>query len=432
MNSINLTLILYLTTIYRRKYIKLNYFYLKISSSFLVFLFLISGCVNSQQDLKTGKSAISNKTIVVGAKRIESYISILENKSVGIVGNQTSMVDDVHLVDTLLRLGVDVKMVFAPEHGFRGEADAGEKVVDGKDPVSGLPIKSLYGKKNRKPSPETLADIDVLIFDIQDVGVRFYTYISTMHYIMEACAEQEKLMIVLDRPNPNGFYVDGPVLKPQNSSFIGLHPVPVVHGMTIGEYANMINGQGWLNNGIKCELKIIRCENYTHLDYYKLPINPSPNLPNMSSIYLYPSLCLFEGTNVSVGRGTSFPFQVYGSPYIEKTSFYFTPKPSFGAKYPKHNGSKCYGYDLRVYGDSIFKYEKKFKVDWVLSMRKLSKNKDDFFRKDGFFRLLTGDTSIRKMIEENKSANEIWMSFQPEVQQFKTVRKKYLLYPDFE
>ena len=431
MNSINLTLTLFLETIQKRKYVKLNYFYLKISSCFLLFLFLISGCIRSQQTGTTRNSELK-KEITVGAKRIHTYLPLLQNKSVAIVGNQTSMVGDVHLVDTLLALGVDVKLVFAPEHGFRGEADAGEKIIDGVDPISGLTIKSLYGKNNRKPSAETLKGIDVLIFDIQDVGARFYTYISTMHYVMEACAEQHKEFVVLDRPNPNGFYVDGPVLKLQNSSFIGLHPVPVVHGMTIGEYAKMINGQQWLNNGIKCNLMVIPCENYKHSDFYTLPVSPSPNLPNMSSIYLYPSLCLFEGTNVSIGRGTSFPFQVYGSPFIEKTSFSFLPKPSFGSKNPKHNGKRCFGYDLRSYGDSIFKHQKKFSLDWIISMRNFSTNKNDFFRKDGFFRLLTGDRNIRKMIEEDKSSQEIWLSFQPEVEHFKTIRKKYLLYLDFE
>ena len=263
---------------------------------FLAHLFTVNP-VNAQVFDAVNVSSANNVNdpVVVGASRLDYYIKFIKNKPVAVIGNQTSMVGNVHLVDTLLSLGVDVKMVFAPEHGFRGMADAGEKVSDGKDPVSGLPIKSLYGSKNRKPSKELLSSVEVLIFDIQDVGVRFYTYISTMHYIMEACAEQNKLLIVLDRPNPNGHYVDGPVLKRGNESFIGLHPVPVIHGMTIGEYAKMINGEGWLNNSISCSLVVVPCQNYNHNTLYQLPIKPSPNLPNMNSIYLYPSLCLFEG-----------------------------------------------------------------------------------------------------------------------------------------
>lgn len=400
---------------------------------FLAHLFTVNP-VNAQVFDAVNVSAEDNvnDSVVVGASRLDYYIKFIKNKSVAVIGNQTSMVGNVHLVDTLLSLGVDVKMVFAPEHGFRGVADAGEKVSDGKDPVSGLPIKSLYGSKNRKPSKELLSSVDVLIFDIQDVGVRFYTYISTMHYIMEACAEQNKLLIVLDRPNPNGHYVDGPVLKRGNESFIGLHPVPVIHGMTIGEYAKMINGEGWLKNSISCSLVVVPCQNYNHNTLYQLPIKPSPNLPNMNSIYLYPSLCLFEGTNVSVGRGTSFPFQIYGSPFVPPTTFSFTPQPFPGAKKPKHNGIKCNGFKLLNYGDSVFKYQQKFTLDWLIKMRNASNNKEDFFRKDGFFRLLTGDVEIRKMIENNFSADEIWLSFQPEVKQFKTLRKKYLLYTDFE
>ncbi len=400
---------------------------------FLAHLFTVNHVTAQVFDAVNVSSANNvNNPVVVGASRLDYYIKFIKNKSVAVIGNQTSMVGNVHLVDTLLSLGVDVKMVFAPEHGFRGMADAGEKVSDGKDPVSGLPIKSLYGSKNRKPSKELLSSVDVLIFDIQDVGVRFYTYISTMHYIMEACAEQNKLLIVLDRPNPNGHYVDGPVLKRGNESFIGLHPVPVIHGMTIGEYAKMINGEGWLNNSISCSLVVVPCQNYNHNTLYQLPIKPSPNLPNMNSIYLYPSLCLFEGTNVSVGRGTSFPFQIYGSPFVPPTTFSFTPKPFPGAKKPKHNGIKCNGFKLLNYGDSVFKYQQKFTLDWLITMRNASNNKVDFFRKDGFFRLLTGDVEIRKMIENNFSAHEIWLSFQPEVKQFKTLRKKYLLYTDFE
>jgi uncharacterized protein YbbC (DUF1343 family) len=374
----------------------------------------------------------SNQKVIVGAQQIEHYFNFIKDKSIAIVGNQTSMIGNVHLVDTLLSLDLDVKMVFAPEHGFRGDADAGEKVLDGKDPVSGLPIKSLYGSKNRKPSKEILEGVEVLIFDIQDVGVRFYTYISTMHYIMEACAEQNKLLVILDRPNPNGHYVDGPVLKKGNESFIGMHPVPIVHGMTIAEYAKMINGEGWLKNGVQCPLVIVPCKSYDHSTFYDLPIKPSPNLPNMKSIYLYPSLCLFEGTNVSIGRGTDYPFQVYGSPFIEKTNFSFYPKPVKGAKNPKHNGKGCNGFNLKLHSDSSLKQQSRLNFDWLIQMWNLTQDKAVFFRKDEFFRLLTGDNQIRNMIENNKSSNDIWISFQHEVKQFKVIRKKYLLYSDFE
>ena len=373
-----------------------------------------------------------NDSVVVGASRLDYYIKFIKNKSVAVIGNQTSMVGNVHLVDTLLSLGVDVKMVFAPEHGFRGMADAGEKVSDGKDPVSGLPIKSLYGSKNRKPSKELLSSVDVLIFDIQDVGVRFYTYISTMHYIMEACAENNIPLIVLDRPNPNGFYVDGPVLKSKYKSFIGMHPVSVVHGMTIGEYAQMINGEKWLKDSINCQLKVVKCQNYDHSKKYILPVPPSPNLPNMTSIYLYPSLCFFEGTNVSIGRGTGYPFQVYGAPYIKNSPFKFTPKPSYGAKYPKHINANCYGEDLRVFDTSSFFKEPQLQFQWLISAYQSSKGQPHFFLKNGFFNLLSGVFIIRQLIEQGRSQSEIKLSYQDELKEFKEIRKKYLIYEDFE
>ena len=371
-------------------------------------------------------------TIIVGSEMFDEYLPTIKEKRVAIIGNQTSMVGPIHLVDTLLSLGVNVKKVFAPEHGFRGNADAGEKVADGKDSKTDIPILSLYGRKNRKPNVEKLLDVDVVIFDIQDVGARFYTYISTMHYVMEACAEQNKKMIILDRPNPNGFYVDGPILKKGNESFVGMHPVPIVHGMTIGEYAQMINGEQWLANGIQCDLMVVKCQNYEHSDFYELPIKPSPNLPNMASIYLYPSLCLFEGTNVSIGRGTQKPFQMIGSPLISETGFSFTPKPTTGAKHPKLDGEKCNGYDLEDFGEHYLRSLGKLYLHWVIAIYQESSSKADFFRKDGFFKLLTGDKTIREMIETGKDANEIWESFQDEVKGFKITRKKYLLYLDFE
>ena len=253
-----------------------------------------------------------------------------------------------------------------------------------------------------------------------------------MHYVMEACAEQNKKMIILDRPNPNGFFVDGPILKKGNESFVGMHPVPIVHGMTIGEYAHMINGEKWLANGIQCDLMVVKCQNYEHSDFYELPIKPSPNLPNMASIYLYPSLCLFEGTNVSIGRGTKKPFQLIGSPLISETGFSFTPKPTPGAKHPKLEGEKCNGYDLEDFGEHYLRSLGKLYLHWVVAIYQESSSKADFFRNDGFFKLLTGDKTIREMIETGKDANEIWESFQDEVKRFKIKRKKYLLYSDFE
>lgn len=372
----------------------------------------------------------SQQNIKTGAENTEAYLDLLKGKNVAIVANQTSIIGSTHTVDSLLSLGVNLVKVFAPEHGFRGKADAGEKVDDDKDIKTGLPILSLYGKSNRKPSVEKLKNVDVVLFDLQDVGVRFYTYISTMNYVMEACAEQGKDFIVLDRPNPNGQYVDGPVLKKGCESFIGLHPVPIVHGMTIGEYALMINGQKWLKDGVKCPLKVIKCSNYSHSDYYALPVAPSPNLPNMASIYLYPSLCLFEGTDVSVGRGTVLPFQQFGAPYIT-SGYSFTPEPMFGAKHPKREGQKCFGFELAQFGNEYLRKYQKLYLFWIVASYDQCDNKDSFFRKDGFFKLLTGDPAVRKMIESGKTAEEIWQSFQGEVETFKKdIRSKYLLYAE--
>ena len=375
---------------------------------------------------------VGKTQINTGANQTEKYLPLLKDKNIAIVANQTSVIGTTHLVDSLVSLGINIKKVFAPEHGFRGTADAGEKVADGKDKQTGISIISLYGRKNRKPSKEKLANINLVIFDIQDVGARFYTYISTMHYVMEACAENNIPLLLLDRPNPNGFYVDGPVLNPAQKSFIGMHPVPIVHGMTIAEYAQMINGEKWLTNGIQCELKIIECENYTHKDKYQLPIAPSPNLPNMTSIYLYPSLCLFEGTNVSVGRGTSTPFQIFGSPYIPKTDFSFIPHPTFGAKHPKYENITCNGYDLTTFGNNFMPDLGELYLHWLTSMYHQTSDKSTFFRKDGFFYLLTGNKKIKQMIIEGKTVKEIRKSWESELEDFKKIRKQYLIYEDFE
>ncbi len=366
--------------------------------------------------------------IEVGASRLSAYLPSL-NGRVGVVANQTSVIFHdhkqgfTHLVDTLLSRGVNVVMVFAPEHGFRGTADAGEIVKDNLDLKTGLPIISLYGK-NKKPAFND-HELDVVIFDIQDVGARFYTFISTLHYVMEACAEQDIPLIVLDRPNPNGFMVDGPVLETEHSSFVGMHPVPVTHGMTIGEYAKMINGEGWLAEGINCGLSVIEVKNYNRHMRYKLPIKPSPNLPNDKAINLYPSLCFFEGTNVSAGRGTDMQFQVFGSPYLDPDAFkfQFTPEPNQGAKFPKHQDEICYGMDLRenseLRGINLF---------WLVEAYHSTSDKSVFF--NDFFTKLAGTEILREQIESGYTANEIKKSWLAGIDQFKKRRAPYLLYDD--
>ncbi|MBT4882237.1 MAG: DUF1343 domain-containing protein [Flavobacteriales bacterium] len=356
--------------------------------------------------------------IVLGAERTEIYLPLLENKKVGIVGNQTSMLGNTHLVDSLLELGVDVVKVFSPEHGFRGKADAGAKIEDGVDVKTGLPIISLYGK-NKKPSIEQLQGIDILVFDIQDVGARFYTYISTLHYIIEASSEFGIPLIVLDRPNPNGHYVDGPILDTAFQSFVGMHPIPIVHGMTIGEYAQMINGENWTPEN--CDLSIITMEKYTHKTSYDLPIKPSPNLPNARSINLYPSLCLFEGTTISIGRGTDSPFQHFGAPYLE-SNYSFIPKSGAGSKYPKHENKTCFGTDLRFQED----YLTAINLNWIIEAYNQYPEKEEFF--NNFFDKLSGTDKLRKQIIAGKTAKEIKVSWQKGLEEFKRVRGKYLLY----
>ncbi len=365
---------------------------------------------------------------VPGAFNTQDYLDQLKDKKIAIVANQTSVIKNgsgtayTHLVDSLMTLGINISKVFAPEHGFRGQLDAGEKVEDQKDPKTGLPIISLYGK-NKKPSSEQLAGINLVVFDIQDVGVRFYTYISTLHYIMEACAENEIPLIVLDRPNPNGHYVDGPVLKPEFKSFVGMHPVPVVYGMTIGEYARMINGEKWLDKGIQCELKVIELEGYDHKTPYMLPIKPSPNLPNEKAINLYPSLCFFEGTTISCGRGTEQQFQIFGSPELPETLFpyAFTPEPNFGAKYPKHQGKKCFGRNLQNTERLA-----ELNLEWLIEAYQNHKEKDLFF--NDFFVKLAGTTDLRENIEKGLSTDSIRDKWQEDLGAFKSKREKYLLY----
>lgn len=387
---------------------------------------------NNKDNLTTvviRKNPPTPKTIIVGAENTSKYVPLLKDKKIGIIANHTSMIQRSHLVDSLLNLGLDIKRVFSPEHGFRGNADAGEKVESNIDTKTKLPIVSLYGN-NKKPFPEQISDLDFVIFDIQDVGVRYYTYISTMHYAMEACAENNVKFMVLDRPNPNGHYVAGTILEKEHKSFVGMHPVPIVHGMTVGEYAQMINNEGWLNKKVKCDLTIIKTTNYNHNRLYKIPIKPSPNLPNMNSIYLYPSLCLFEGTPISVGRGTEKPFQVLGHPEIQSEEYSFTPKSISGAKKPKLLNEKCYGFDVSQLGETYLKKQNQLNLFWLLNIYK------DFPKKDGFFTpmftLLSGTKKLQNQIESGMTEDEIIASWQEGLIAFKKIRKQYLLYPDFE
>ena len=368
---------------------------------------------------------IPKEAYVSGALCTDCYLSMLEGKAVGVVANQTSIVGETHLVDTLLASGVNVKRIFTPEHGFRGAADAGAKVTGGKDEKTGIEIASLYGK-TKKPTIEMLKDIDLMLFDLQDVGVRFYTYISTLTYVMEACAENHIPVVVLDRPNPNGFYLDGPVLKDENKSFVGMHPVPVVYGMTIGEYGKMVNGEGWLKDGIRCDLTVIPVPSYDRNAIYELPVKPSPNLPNWESVYLYPSLCFFEGTIVSVGRGTEKPFQIFGHPEL-RGDYEFTPKSTEGASKPMFEGEKCRGLDLTEFAHGYANNPAQLHLEWLIdAYRQLSEKNYLFFTK--YFNLLSGDKILIQQIENKKSADSIRASWQSDLEAFKVIREKYLIY----
>lgn len=374
----------------------------------------------------TTEAKTTTRKIEVGANQTASYLPLLKGKNVCVVANQTSVIFNednsyIHLVDSLLSLDIDIKRVFSPEHGFRGKADAAELVADGNDIKTGLPIVSLYGK-NKKPTAEQLSGLDLVVFDIQDVGVRFYTYISTMHYVMEACAENNIPVIVLDRPNPNGHYVDGPILNIEFRSFVGMHPVPLVYGMTIGEYAQMINGEHWLKNDVKCDLTVIQLKNYKHSSSYSLPIRPSPNLPNDKSINLYPSLGLFEGTPVNAGRGTEFQFQRYGSPDFPTSDFTYTPQPNFGSKYPKHQGKLCNGVDL-----SNEPTQSKVNLKWVVDAYQKSKDKNAFF--GNTFTIHAGSKKLEAQLKDGLTAAEIEDSWKPDIKAFNKMRKKYLIYP---
>jgi len=402
--------------------------------SFIGLLFFITSCsVNKTIQIKnatphsttteTQKHIRPTQPIdfKTGADDYKNYLPLLKDKKVGVVSNQTGILTNgTHLVDFLVANQINVQKIFAPEHGFRGTADAGELIVDGKDTKTGLPIISLYGS-NKKPKPEQLEGIDILVFDIQDVGARFYTYISSLHYIMEACAENNIPLLVLDRPNPNGFIIDGPVLEKEFSSFVGMHPVPVLYGMTIGEYAQMINGEKWLKDQVQCNLKVIPCVHYDRNASYHLLERPSPNLPNDQAINLYASLCFFEGTNVSVGRGTNKQFQIYGSPFLPNTGFSFTPEPNLGAKEPMHKDAICYGEDL-----STIEPVNQIELKWLIRAYNTTEDKTKFF--NPFFTKLAGTQMLQHQIEEGISERKIKKSWKPGLDQFKEIRKKYLLY----
>ena len=414
----------------------------------LLFVLVMISCGSQTKARATSQDEIlkqvqEDTSIIVGANQIEKYLPLLKGKRVGIVANQTSVIfkgeSYRHVVDSLVSLKVNITNVFSPEHGFRGTADAGEKVTDGVDQKTGIPIISLYSA-NRKPKLEQLKEtkkyeediesgvsaIDIMVFDLQDVGVRFYTYISTLHYIMEACAESNIPLIILDRPNPNGHYIDGPTLEIEHNSFVGMHPIPVTHGMTIGEYAQMINGEKWLANGVQCEFTVVPVKNYTHNTAYDLPIKPSPNLPNDKAISLYPSLCFFEGTNVSVGRGTDKQFQVVGSPYffLKRYLYEFTPQPNEGAKYPKHQGEICNGYDLSNH-ERLNSINLKWLIEFYQENKKNSPDQE-FFNK--FFVKLAGTTKLQKQIKAGFTEEEITETWQIGIQSFKKIRAKYLIY----
>lgn len=365
------------------------------------------------------------QSVITGAEQTGRYLPVIDNKRVGVVTNQTSMVGKVHLVDTLLALGVDVKVIFAPEHGFRELADDGALIPGGIDSVTLVEVKSLYGAKS-KPKPDDLAGIDVVIFDIQDVGARFYTYISTMHYVIEACAENGKEVIILDRPNPNGYYVDGPMPDEGVRSFVCIDPIPVVHGMTVGELALMMNGEGWLKNAVKCDLTVVECMNYRRTDLYVLPVRPSPNLPNMNSVYLYPSLCFSEGTVLSCGRGTPWPFQVIGAPLLHDCGFSFIPVSGPGAANPRFRGEVCYGIDYTHALENGVVPKPYIDLQWLVDIYNSYPEKNKFF--NNYFDTLAGGPKLREQIISGMSANDIRLTWGAGIEKFKADRKQYLLY----
>jgi uncharacterized protein YbbC (DUF1343 family) len=384
---------------------------------FMILLFVINA------------KAIDYTKAIVAAEKTNEYLPLLKDKKIAVVGNQTSMIKNTHLVDSLISLKINVVKIFSPEHGFRGIADAGETIKSGIDTKTGLPVVSLYGN-HKNPTAEDLKNIDIVLFDIQDVGVRFYTYISTLQYVMEACAENNVEILILDRPNPNGFYVDGPVLKPKFKSFIGMQPIPIVHGMTIAEYAKMINEEGWLKDGKKCKLTYVTCDNWDHTKFYELPVKPSPNLPNMVAVFYYPTIGLLEGTVMSVGRGTEAPFQFVGHPDLMDGYVEFTPKSMDGAKKPKFEGVKCKGYDARDNGIDYIVEKKGIGLPCLVKAYAGMSNTDDYFTNS--FDLLAGNSELKEQIKFRMQENEVRKTWENDINAFKLIRAKYLLYKDFE
>jgi uncharacterized protein YbbC (DUF1343 family) len=413
--------------------------YFKIILPVLFTAMCLQACGNEKPANSTTKT-VTHKTVPAnplrtGAEQTEKYVPLLKGKRVGMVVNPTSIIGEVTTVDSLLKRKINIVKIFGPEHGFRGDASAGIKVDDAVDQKTGIKTISLYGKHER-PSAEDLAGIDIMIFDIQDVGVRFYTYINTLQYVMEACAENNKEVLILDRPNPNGFYIDGPILDPRLVSGIGVQPIPIVHGLTVGEYAQMLNGEGWLKNKVKCKINVIKVANYNHDTPYELPIKPSPNLNTPQSILLYPTLCLFEGTYINHGRGTLFPFTILGAPALKgKYTFSFTPKSIKGmAEAPLFQDQVCYGLDLRNYDVSILRKEKTLHLKWLIELYKAYPQKADFFnfklsKQMNNFDKLAGVYSLKEQIIAGKPEKEIRASWEPGLSKYKTMRKKYLLYP---
>lgn len=377
----------------------------------------------------SGHDYITDKEVTMGAEQPELYLPLFKGKRVGVVANHTSLLGKTHLVDSLKSMGVNVVKVFGPEHGFRGNAAAGKHVATEKDPKTGIPVISLYGS-NKKPTPEQMEGIDIMLFDIQDVGTRFYTYISTMSYCMEAAAEKKIPFVVFDRPNPNGHFVDGPVMEKGFESFVGLHPVPIVHGLTVGEYAKMVNGEGWLKDKIKVDLKVVTCKGYKHTDFYFVPEKPSPNLNTQASIYLYPTLCLFEGTALSVGRGTDKPFCVIGYPGWKDAPYTFTPKAIAGVSdSPKYKDQVCAGYDLSEFGVEYLKNSGRLYLFWIMDAYSRYPEKEKFFT--SYFDKLAGNATLKEQIKKGMAEPEIRKSWEPALGQYKETRKKYLLYEDF-
>lgn len=395
--------------------------HLKTFFSIFMIMLSLSACLQDTEPKQ------ERKVLLSGASQIDAYLPLLQDKSIGLIANHSSLIENAHLADTLLSLGVHIVKIYAPEHGFRGLADAGAHIDDGRDLETGLPVISLYGA-NRKPTQKQLDGVGLLLFDLQDVGVRFYTYISTLTYIMEAAAEKGIPVIVLDRPNPNGFYIDGPVLEKGFTSFVGMHPVPIVYGMTIGEYGKMVNGEYWLEDSLQCNYSVIPLKNYVRDSLYTLPVKPSPNLPNWQSIYLYPSLCLFEGTVVSVGRGTDSPFTIYGHPDFMMGSYAFTPMPGPGAAHPKLEGKQCYGQNLTGYANSYMEMDLHLNLDWLISAYDILGQDSSFFIP--YFNNLAGNSSLKAQIVNNVSADDIRKSWEKDLDTFRKTRDKYLIYKD--